>query len=136
MKTTDHFKRTIQAYLEEAATKDELFAVTYAKSEKNIDDCITYILNQVQTSGCNGFTDYEIYSLAVHYYDEDNIEVGKKMNCQVIVNHTVELTDEEKAEARKDAIKRLEDEAYQAMKRKQEKAKVKQPEQNQQLSLF
>lgn len=136
MKTTDHFKRTIQAYLEEAATKDELFAAAYAKTGKNIDDCITYILNEVQKSGCNGFADEEIFGIAIHYYMEENLEIGKANNCQVIVNHTVELTDEEKAEARKDAIKRLEDEAYQTMKRKQEKAKAKQPEQNQQLSLF
>ena len=36
-----------------------------------------------------------------HYYDEDNIEVGKYINCQVVVNHTIALTEEEKAEARK-----------------------------------
>ena len=40
-----------------------------------------------------------------HYYDEDNIEIGKATNCQVMVNHMVELTEEEKAEARQEAIK-------------------------------
>ena len=40
-----------------------------------------------------------------HYYDEDNIEIGKPTNCQVMVNHMLELTEEEKAEARQDAIK-------------------------------
>ena len=40
-----------------------------------------------------------------HYYDEDDIEVGKATNCQVMVNHVVELTEEEKAEARQEAIK-------------------------------
>ena len=40
-----------------------------------------------------------------HYYDEDNIEIGKATNCQVMVNHIVELTEEEKAEARQEAIK-------------------------------
>ena len=43
--------------------------------------------------------------MAVHYYDEDNIEVGKVIFCQVAVNHIVELTEEEKAEARQEAIK-------------------------------
>ncbi len=43
--------------------------------------------------------------MAVHYYDEDNIEIGKPTNCQVMVNHMVELTEEEKAEARQEAIK-------------------------------
>ena len=40
-----------------------------------------------------------------HYYDEDDIEVGKAVSCQVAVNHVVELTEEEKAEARQEAIK-------------------------------
>jgi hypothetical protein len=48
MKTTKHFQRTIQAYLEQRAVEDEPFAVTYKNVDKNIDDCITYILNQVQ----------------------------------------------------------------------------------------
>ena len=104
MNSTAHFKRTIQAYLEQRASEDKLFAVAYRKEGKNIDDCVTYILNEVQRSGCNGFTDGEIYSMAVHYYDEDNIEVGKPISCQVTVNHTVELTEEEKAEARKRAV--------------------------------
>ena len=40
-----------------------------------------------------------------HYYDEDDIEVGKAVSCQVAVNHVVELTEEEKAKARQEAIK-------------------------------
>lgn len=43
--------------------------------------------------------------MAVHYYDEDEIEVGKAVSCQVAVNHVVELTEEEKANARQEAIK-------------------------------
>lgn len=117
MKGTKDFKATIQAYLEERAKTDELFAVSYAKAGKNIDDCITYILNEVRRSGCNGFNDDEIYSMALHYYDEDDIKVGSKISCQVVVNHTVELTDEEKAEARKDAILRFQQEQMDAMKR-------------------
>lgn len=39
-----------------------------------------------------------------HYYDEDNIEVGNVGNCRIAVNHVVELTEEEKVEARKQAI--------------------------------
>lgn len=117
MKGTKDFKATIQAYLEERARTDELFAVSYAKAGKNIDDCITYILNEVRRSGCNGFNDDEIYSMALHYYDEDDIKVGSKISCQVVVNHTVELTDEEKAEARKVAILRFQQEQMDAMKR-------------------
>ena len=58
------------------------------------------------------------------YYDEDVIEVGNTMNsCQIAVNHVVELTEEEKAEARQEAIKKLQNEAYTKMKQPVKKAK-------------
>lgn len=125
MKGTEHFKRTIQAFLEQRAAEDELFAVNYRNPTKNIDDCITYILNYVQESGCNGFSDDEIFGQALHFYDEADIKVGKPIDCKVVVNHTVELTEEEKAEARQQAIKRAEDEAYAKMKQQKEKAAAK-----------
>lgn len=124
MKSTAYFTRTILTYLEQRAETDPLFAESFAKTDKNIDDCITYILNTVQKSGCNGFTDIEVYSMAVHYYDEDIIEIGNPMNgCQIAVNHVVELTEEEKAEARQEAIKKLQNEAYTKMKQSIKKAK-------------
>ena len=105
MKGTENFKRTIQAYLEERAKVDDLFAKSYAKPNKNIDDCITFILNEVQKSGCNGFEDDEIFGMAVHYYDEDNLSVGEKISCDVVVNHKVELSEEEKQELKEKARK-------------------------------
>ena len=110
MKGTEHFKDVIQNYLETRASYDELFAENFRKESKNIDECITYILTEVQRMECAGLSDDEVYSLAVHYYDEDNIEVGKSINCQVVVNHTIELTEEEKAEARQKAIQKYQDE--------------------------
>ena len=114
MKGTEHFTRTIAEYLNQRAMADPLFAPNLMKPNKNIEECIIYILNEVQKSGCNGFDDDDellraqlekIFSMAVHYYDEDDIEVGKAVSCQVAVNHIVELTEEEKAEARQEAIK-------------------------------
>lgn len=110
MKGTDHFKKTILMYLERRAEEDQLFAKSFSNPAKNIDDCVTYILNYVKNSGCNGFTDGEIFGQAIHYYEENEIEVGKPMNCQVAVNHIVELTAEEKAEARHNALRRYQEE--------------------------
>jgi len=134
MKTSNHFKNTIKAYLDQRAENDVLFSLQYSKPEKNIDDCVTYILNTVQKSGCNGFADDEIYSMAVHYYDEDNIDIGNPVNCQVVVNHVVELTEEEKQQARKEALQRVQNEAY--AKLTQAPKRVKQPEITNQQSLF
>lgn len=121
---TDYFKLTIQNYLENRVQTDELFAPRYANPKKNIDDCVTYILNQVKQSGCNGFTDDEIYSMALHYYDEDDINIGKPIKCQVVVNHTMQLTEAEKAEARRKAMQKAQDEAYSKMTKAKSKKKT------------
>lgn len=88
MKGTDNFKNVIQKQLYIIAGKDKLFAKSLLKDDKNIDDCITYILNQVKESGCNGFADDEIFNMAIHYYDEENINIGKPISGQVVVNQT------------------------------------------------
>ena len=68
-----------------------------------------------------------------HYYDEDEIEVGKAITCRVAVNHIVELTEEEKAEARQEAIKQYQREelakiqSRNARPQKRETAEVAQP---------
>jgi CRISPR/Cas system-associated endonuclease Cas3-HD len=135
MKGADYFKKTIQAYLEQRAANDELFAPVYANPDKNIDNCITYILNTVKASGCNGFADDEIYSMAMHYYDEPNIEVGKPTNVKVVVNHHIELTEEEKQQAHKKALQRATDEQYAKMTRCRKPA-AKKAETSNQRTLF
>lgn len=90
MKATDPFKNTIEAHLQGLAKVDSLFAETLKKTNKSLDECITYIFNKVKESGCNGFADSEIYGMAVHYYDEDDIKAGASVKCKVVVNHTAE----------------------------------------------
>ena len=136
-KGTRAFNKTIKAYLEERAENDALFAVKFANPSKSVDDCVTYILNSVQKSGCNGFEDDEIFGMAVHYWEESEIEVGKPINCQVVVNHTVELTEEEKEQARQDAIAKLRDEEASKMRRpSQSKKATENRPQVEQRSLF
>ncbi len=124
MKATEHFRQTIKAYLDERAQNDELFAVSYAKENKNMDDCVTFILNQVKRSKCMGLTDEEVYSLAVHFFDEDDVEIGNSIACNVIVNHTVELTEEEKAKARQEALKEYQAEQLRKMQKRTNKPKT------------
>ena len=127
MKGTEHFKDVIQNYLETRASYDELFAESFHKENKSIDECITYILTEVQGMGCAGLSDEEVYSLA---------EVGKSINCQVVVNHTIELTEEEKAEARKKAIERYQAEEYRKLTAKKPKVEKQVEQQIAQPSLF
>lgn len=99
MKGSGSFKNTIKAYLDDRAASDPLFAKTYAKEGKSIDECIDYILTTVRDMRVSAMTDEEVYSLAVHYYDEDKPgKIDKGVSCNVI--HSGRLTEEEEREMR------------------------------------
>lgn len=138
MKGTDHFKEIIKNYLDNRAQSDELFRAKYETTSRTIDDVVTYILNEVKASGCCGFSDEEIFSMAVHVIDEPTLEIGKPMTCGVVVNRHIELTEEEKAEQKALALKRFQDEELRKLQNRNSKPKAVKPQENKQpeLSLF
>lgn len=75
------FETTIQTYLENRAKTDSLFAETYRKANKSIEECIKYIYSQARKLAKGGYAvgvdDATVYGWAVHYYDEDDIKVDK-----------------------------------------------------------
>lgn len=75
------FETTIQAYLENRAKTDSLFAETYKKANKSIEECVKYIYSKARklAKGRNavGVDEATVYGWAVHYYDEDDIKVNK-----------------------------------------------------------
>jgi len=137
MKATDNFKKLIEQHLKRAAQLNSLFEEKLKNPKKNIDDCVTYILNQVKKSGMNGFEDTEIYGMAMHYYDEENVKPGDKLtNGQVIVNHHMELTDEEVAEIKKQAKDEMIAKEISRLEKKPEKTDFKKEEKKQEETLF
>lgn len=104
----DYFKAAIKAYLDKRAEDDALFAQSYYKANKSLDECVNFIYQEVRASGRSGFCDDEIYGMAVHYYDEDNLGKITGVNCKVVVNHSIELTEEEKGKAKERAIAQYE----------------------------
>lgn len=91
MKATDTFKEVIKGYLDNRASSDAPFSEAYKKADRNIDNCVTYILNEVKKSGCNGFADQEIFDMAVHYYEAEKVDIGDKAtNANVVVNHHID----------------------------------------------
>lgn len=132
------FKNTIKSYLDERAKIDELFANSYAKKNKNIDECCSYILGEAKKLGnAVAMTDDEVFGMAIHYYDEDNIKINKlSTDCRTSVqSDKVELTEEEKKVTREMVLKRLADEQYALLKKKPSKAKKEETEVKQ-MSLF
>lgn len=138
MKGTEQFKEIIKSYLDNRAKEDELFRTRYEATTRTIDDVVTYILNEVQRSGCCGFADEEIFSMAVHVIDEPAIEIGKPLQCGVVVNRHIELTEEEKAEQHKAALQRYRDEELRKIRQRNSRPKAVKPQATKQpeLSLF
>ncbi len=122
------FEKTIKEYLDDYSSKDNVFNERYKNPDKNIVDCCNYICNKVKESGRRGFNDDEVYKMARDYYvdDIDKKDIAK-VSGSVVVNHTIELTEKEKEQAREKAleeykqqeIKRLENE------RKKEEERIK-----------
>lgn len=73
------FETAIKTYLDSVAEKDELFAKSYKKANKSIKECCAYIMGEAQKAaqgkGKIACKDEEIYNLAIHYFDEDDIKV-------------------------------------------------------------
>lgn len=121
---SDAFKQAIIAHLKDTARKDKLFLATLKKPNKNINDCCTFIFNHVKKTGLIGFAEDEIYQLARHYYDEDEIEVGAPItHGHVVINQQIALTEEQIAQAKQEARERVIKEEMARMRKKPEKKK-------------
>lgn len=137
-------KDAIKAYLDKRAQEDTLFAASYAKQNKSIDECFDYIIGEVRKKGNAVYmSDEEVFGMAVHYYDEDDIKVSKlPRNEHVKVSQPkVELTDEEKEEAKAQAIQAykqrcIDEEAAKAKEKAKRQREAKRKVQEQEQCLF
>lgn len=101
------FELAIKAYLDAKAKQDPLFAKTYAKQNKSIQECCRYIIgeakkNMFSTGGSRvaALPDAEVYNLAVHYYDEDDIKVESDAKAKVVHSAEPEESQETQPEAK------------------------------------
>ena len=139
MKGTDHFKEIISAYLDRREAEDTQFAERRRAVNRSVDDIVTYILNEVRTSGCCGFSDEEIFGMAVHAAEEAEINIRSEIKGNVIVNRHIELTEEEKEEQHQMALRRYQEEELRKIRERniRPKATAKpQTEKKSELSLF
>lgn len=116
------FNAVIQEYLERRASSDPLFAPKYANTKKSIVECCRYILGEARKRGNQVvMTDEEVFGLAVHYYDEDNIKISGSGKCNVSSSQYASSKDIVEQQPAKSPLKRV---------------KVKKEENKLQLSLF
>lgn len=118
------FKNAVKGYLDKRAADDELFAVKYANPEKSLDDCLNYIVECAYKAKVKGYADEDVYNMAMHYYEEDDLKKVPYIPCNVIINHAVELTEEEIAKVKEDAMNKAMTEAQKALTKPKRKAVV------------
>jgi hypothetical protein len=73
---TKEFLKALTEYLDALAYKDERFREVYRKPGKSIQECGNFVVQEVKKKNKSAFADNEIFGLAVHYYEEDNINVS------------------------------------------------------------
>lgn len=108
------FETTIKNYLDNRAKEDKSFADKYANPNKSITECCKYIYQQVEKSRkdnarCVACSSDEVFGVAVHYYDEDDIKVTGSSAPVEGVSQSPEppkLTDKPKERKKKTKVKK------------------------------
>ena len=74
----------IKDFLDNLAKEDASFANTYKKQKKSLKECCQYIYGEVGKARngkemCVALPKEEVYGLAIHYYDEDDITIANNV---------------------------------------------------------
>lgn len=129
-KTVDPLMKPVQEYLEKRAAEDPQFAEKFNNPKKSLKDCCAYIYGEAKKraggSSCVYIPPEEVFGMAVHYYDEEDIKVTSAgyTGRATVAPKPVELTAEQKAKAEQAALDKYEAE-QRAKIMAREKAKAK-----------
>lgn len=131
------FKDAVKDYLDKMAADDPVFAAKLANPEKTLDKCVEYVESEIfhkyiksgngrRVAVCEP-SPQECFGLAVHFYDEEKIEIRKMDGVGSVSTATpgIALTEEDKAKAREKAIERLAEEEARKIKAEEEKKRQK-----------
>ena len=117
-KVADPLMEPVRQYLEKRAADDPQFAEKFKNPKKSLKECCSYIYGEARKraagSNCVYIAPDEVFGMAVHYYDEDDIKVsgsgytGRASVAAAPAPKPVELTEKQKAEAEKRALEKYE----------------------------
>ena len=116
MKSNDSAIRAMQEMLQQKCIEEPSFALKMASPSKSMEGAINYLCQQVQKSGLTCLDNQSVASILYHYFDEADIEEVKNVNCNIVVSKP-ELSDEDKAELREQAMKEYKEEQLRAIRR-------------------
>lgn len=113
-KTVDPLMKPVQEYLEKRAAEDPQFAEKFNNPKKSLKECCKYIYGEAKKraggSSCVYIPPEEVFGMAVHYYDEEDIKVTSAgyTGRATVAPKPVELTAEQKAKAEQAALEKYE----------------------------
>lgn len=73
--------RAIGEHLKQLAEQDDQIKMNLGKEKKSLKNCFKYITNEARKyaiNNCAMIEDKQVYGWAVHYYDEDDLEIDKE----------------------------------------------------------
>ena len=107
----------MQQMLQERIIAEPALAIKLANPKKSLDSAINYLCHEIQKSGMCVVDEQTVLSILLHFYDEDSIEDGgTPINCNIVVSKP-ELSDEDKAELREQAMAQYKEEQLRAIRR-------------------
>ena len=81
-----------------------------------MEGAVNYLCGQIQKSGLCCVDDATVMNILVHYFDENEIEEGGKVNCNIVVSKP-ELSDEDKEELKEQAMEQYKEEQLREIRR-------------------
>ncbi len=107
---------TMQQMLQERCIAEPMFAIKMANPSKSMEGAVNYLCSQIQKSGMCCVDDTTVMNILVHYFDENEIEDCGKVNCNIVVSKP-ELSDEDKAELKEQAMEQYKQEQLREIRR-------------------
>ena len=107
----------MQQMLQERILAEPALAIKLANPKKTLEGAVNYLCNEIKKSGLCVVDDQTVLSILLHFYDEDDIEDGgTPINCNIVVSKP-ELSEEDKAELKQQAMEQYKQEQLREIRR-------------------
>lgn len=116
MKSNDSAIRAMQEMLQQKCLEEPAFALKMASPSKSMEGAVAYLCSQVQKSGLTCLDDQSVASILYHYFDEADIKDVKDVNCKIVVSKP-ELSEEDKADLKAQAMEQYKEEQLRELRR-------------------
>lgn len=106
----------MQQMLQERCITEPMFAIKMANPLKSMEGAVNYLCATIKKSGMCCVDESTVMSILVHYFDENEIEDCGKVNCNIVVSKP-ELSEEDKAELKEQAMEQYREEQLREIRR-------------------